>query len=231
MPQRKPRKPAHRPRTPAAEPERSKGLAAISSVAAREFLLQSAELPCWNRDDVADVLGVDAATAEQAIAAFEMSGYIERAPGRRHAWRNTAAGNSMAGVPRSAPVKRETAQKNLDALVGRIAEVNRDPRFIYRVDRAVLFGPFLNANAGTVKNVDVAIELSPKEKDVARLEQALERHAADAENRGKRFKSYADRRNWGANEVREFLKSRTRSIALYDLADWVLKRPHRALYP
>lgn len=231
MSRRKNRKATHRPRTPAPEPEPARGLAAVSSIAAREFLLQAAEIQSWDRDYVADALGVDTATAEQAIAAFAMAGYIEPAPGRRNAWRNTAAGNTMAGVPRSAPVKRATAQRNLDALLGRIAEVNRDPRFLYGVERAVLFGPFLDENAGAVRNVDVALELSPKEKDVARLEQALERHAADAEKRGKRFRSYADRRNWGADEVREFLKSRTRSLALYELSDWVLKRPHRVLFP
>ena len=33
-----------------------------------------------------------------------------------------------------------------------------------------------------------------------------------------------------ADEVRTFLKARVRSIVLHDLADWMLREPHRVVY-
>jgi hypothetical protein len=185
----------HRPRT---EPART-AEAPLSAQAVRQFLVQSAELEGWDTVYVREILGVNAETAGEVVSALELAGYIE-AEGRNR-WRNTEQGNRAAGVTAAPPVKRATLQKNLDALLERIARVNSEDRFSFRVEEAVLFGPFLTSKAERVKNVAVAVRLRPKRPDAG----------SDA-------------------EVRAFLKGRSRSIALFPLEDWVLRQPHRVVF-
>jgi hypothetical protein len=161
--------------------------------------LRAAELEGWDIAHVREMLGVNAGTAAEVVSALELAGYIEGAGNGR--WRNTAEGNRVAGVSSAPPIKRATLQKNLDAFLGRIREVNSGARFPFRVEEAVLFGPFLTGKADRVKNVDVAVRLAPKQAGAA-----------------------------GDKQVRAFLKGRSRSIALFPLEDWVLRQPHRIVF-
>jgi hypothetical protein len=98
-------------------------------------------------------------------------------PGRRNQYRNTAAGNAVAGVSKAKPVLRKTVEKAVGELLGRVKQVNDDPRYLYRVDKVVLFGPFLTTKSDRVKNADVAVQLSPKETDPVRREEAVRKRA------------------------------------------------------
>jgi DNA-binding transcriptional MocR family regulator len=201
---------------------------ALSPAAVREFLSQSADLKSWTATDMAKLLGVSRERAEQIVAALAAAGYIERLGGHR-AWRNTAAGNAVAGVSKASPVNRTTVEKNLAALLDRIRQVNQDRRFLYRVDQALVFGPFVTTT-GPVRAVDVALRLAPSEPDSARREKLIRERAEQAARAGKRFPSFTARMNWGQDEVRNFLKGRARSIALHDLEEWMLGEPHRMVW-
>jgi len=179
---------------------------------------------------VQELLGIDAPEAEQAVASLEVMNYVERSPGTGRRWRNTSAGNRVAGVSSAPPLKRETVQKNLDAFLERVREVNANERFLYRVERVILFGPFLAKDIDRVKNADVAIELEPKNVDREQQEEQEEAKRREADGAGKRFKSYADQRQFPKTEVRDFLKGRSRAIALYDIEPWIATRPHRVLF-
>jgi hypothetical protein len=174
-------------------------LPGIAPAAIRSFLVQAAELPSWTADYLRKILAVDAAAANQVLLALEASGYIEPMPGKRGSWRNTEAGNRMAGVSRAKPILRKTLDESLEALRDRICRVNHDPRFLYRVEKAVLFGPYLTDKQDRLKGLDVAIQFAPKEQDPARLEQLVQERAAEAERAGTHFKSYADRMRYGEN--------------------------------
>jgi hypothetical protein len=213
-----------RPKEGAPTPAPSLPAAAILS-----FLRQSADREAWTAADLARMLGVSSTDAEQAIAIMAAAGYITPVVKPRGVWRNTVVGNTVAGAPKAKPVARKTAEKNLEAFVGRVREVNADPRFLYRVEQAVVFGPFAITNE-PVRTLDVAIQLVPKESDSARHERLVLDRAAEAERKGKHFSSYASRLRSGEDEVRAFLKARVRSIALNDLADWMLREPHRVVY-
>lgn len=199
-----------------------------SALAIREFLRQSAERDPWTGKDVEKGLGVNAATAKTVLATLQISGYIEAAGTGKY--RITDAGKAMAKVKAGRPVKRATAQQKLDEFMDRLRAVNTDPHYLYKVEKAVLFGPFLtNKEREQIKDVDIAIQLAPKIKNKTRLEDQVRSRVEGAKATGKKFKSYAAESHYGETEVREFLKSRSQAIALYEMGDWVLQQPHKDL--
>lgn len=200
----------------------------VSPQAVRNYLLQAAELGEWSSGDAAKFLGVGAKEVKQALAALESVGYVERVPRAKDKWRNTQSGNTVAGVSAAKPVKRDTAAGKLEQFVERVHKVNDDPQYLFRVARAVVYGPYLT-NAEKLKNVDVAVELRPKEKNRQRHEQRMKERAEEAAAAGKRFTSFAKRRDWGRQEVVDFLKSRARAISVNELTDWILAQPHKEL--
>ena len=197
-----------------------------SAAAVRGFLQQSAEMQSWTVDDLAKTLGIDKSAAKSVLVTMQIVGYIEPSGS---GFRNTDAGNAVAKVSKAKPIKKATAEKALEEFQKRAQQVNLETAYLYGVEKIVLFGPFLEG-AEKVKNVDVAIELSPKERNKTKLEERVTKQVEEEEAAGKRFKSFADRRGWGKNKVLEFLKGKTRSLALHTLDDAILTRPHKIIY-
>ena len=113
----------------------------------------------------------------------------------------------------------------------RVHEVNADSRFLYRVDKVVLFGSF-PTDAPQVGDLDLAVQLSPKEADCEKHAQLVQARAAWAARRGKQFPSFIDRLTFAYVEVRSFLKARSRIIQLSECTDGILKTAEtRILYP
>jgi hypothetical protein len=156
-----------------------------------------------------------------------MVGYIEPLKGGKY--RNTSEGNAVAQVSNARPIKRETAQKALDEMLQRVKQVNLEREYLYSVEKVALFGPYFEG-ADKIKDVDVAIELSPKERNAERLAAASKKQADEAEAGGKRFKSFADKRAWSRNRVLAFLKGKSRALSLYELNADILARPHEIVF-
>jgi hypothetical protein len=200
----------------------------VSAQAVRDFLLQAAELGDWTARDAAKFLNLSAKDVKQALAALESVGYVERVGRAKDTWRNTESGNTVAGVSAAKPIKRETAADKLNEFVERAHKVNDDPHYLFRVARAVVYGPYLTPSA-KLKNIDIAVELQPREKNKLKHEQRMKERADEAKASGKRFASYAKRREWGRQEVLDFLKARSRAISVRELTDWIAAQPHKEL--
>lgn len=204
-------------------------MAGLRPDAVRGFLLQAAELPGWTQAYAASTLGLEAKAASGVLAALSMVGYVEPDPENRKQWRNTEAGNAVAGVSKAKPVARKTIDRTLQQLLERIREVNMEKQFLYAVNKAVVFGPYLTG-ADKIRNVDIALELSPKLANEKKLKEAVAADAQNAEDEGKRFKSYADRRAWGQSKVRKHLKGKARALTLHDFNDNIRKQPHEVIF-
>ena len=204
-------------------------MAGLTPDAVRGFLLQAAESPNWTPSYAASTLAVDPKSISGVLAALAMVGYIEADPADPKRWRTTAAGNAVAGVSKAKPVARKTLERSLQQVIERIREVNVEKQYLYSVNKAVIFGPYLTG-AEKIKNVDIALDLQPKIANEKKLQESVKADAAQAEQEGKRFKSYADRRAWGQNKVRAYLKGRARAISLHDLTDKVLAQPHEVIF-
>jgi DNA-binding MarR family transcriptional regulator len=184
-------------------------------------------------DDVTKVLGLRGKSALRLLETLEEKGFIEKnafAPDPGKNWKHTVKGGALSKALFSAPVYRENGEKALAEFMDRVQAVNGDGRFLFRVRKVVLFGSFL-AGSPTIGDLDLAIELVPKEADARRHSELIQARANEAALDGKSFRNLIERLDFAAQEVRSFLKSRSRIIQLTDCQDGVLKiAKHRVIY-
>ena len=117
--------------------------------------------------------------------------------------------------------------------LARVDRVNSDDYFLAKVTRVVLFGSYLRADVSRLGDVDVAVELRPKEPDRGRLRELNHRRVAESEQNGHRFSRMLDQQVWWQMETFRFLKSRSRSISLVDYQmekEFVDEVPHKVLF-
>ena len=176
-------------------------------------------------DDVTKVLGLSGKIALRLLETLEHKGFIEKnafAPNPDKNWKHTIKGGALSKALFSAPVYRENAEKALAEFMDRVQAVNGDGRFLFRVRKVVLFGSFLTGSA-TLGDLDIAIELVPKEADAKKHSELIQARANEAALNGKRFRNFVERLDFAAQEVRSFLKARSRILQLTDCQDGVLK--------
>jgi predicted nucleotidyltransferase len=164
------------------------------------------------------------------LRALSSAGLVERVD--RGRWEITQAGQTLSSATAAKPISRTTAEKALDEFLERVAQVNRDARFLGRVSRVVLFGSLLRENVDRLSDVDLAVEVVPKIVD-------RERHAAENRRRvetmaraGHIFRDIFDVHLHWYREVFRFLKARSRVISLADYRaekSFILAVPHRML--
>ena len=179
------------------------------------------------------VLGLNERSALKLLNDLEKQGFIEKnafAPDPDKNWKNTIKGGALSKALFSAPVSRRAAEQKLSEFMDRVREVNEAGRFLYRVRKVVLFGSFLTESS-TVGDLDIAIELVPKEPDSRKHSELILAHANAADLNGKRFQNFIHRLDFAAQEIRSYLKGRSRIIQLTDCRDGVLKvAKSRVLY-
>lgn len=107
--------------------------------------------------------------------------------------------------------KRETAQKALENLMRKIKEANEREDFIYKIDKAVLFGSYINSNKEKIGDIDIALYIDLKDKITPETEQNYRRSFES----GKQM-SYLERLFYGKEEISKFVKDRKAVIELHD---------------
>jgi len=108
-------------------------------------------------------------------------------------------------------IKRTTADILLEGLKNRIIEINTSDNFNYKVERAVVFGSYVNTDCEMVGDLDVAVSLKPKWNN-------------DEQKNKDRVKSEECKNNdfliclfWPQMEVKRYLKNRSAYISIHDL--------------
>jgi predicted nucleotidyltransferase len=148
-------------------------------------------------------------------------------------WEITQAGQRLSSATAAKPITRATAEKALRDFLARVELVNRDARFLGRVNRVVLFGSLLRKDVDRLSDVDLAVEVVPKIADRERL-AVKNRHRVEALlSAGHVFRGILDIHFYWYREVFRFLKSRSRVISLADYAaekSLILNVPHRLLH-
>ena len=176
-------------------------------------------------DEATKILGLNERSALKLLNDLEKQGFIEKnafAPDPNKNWKNTIKGGALSKALFSAPVSRRAAEQKLSEFMDRVRKVNEADRFLYRIRKVVLFGSFLTESS-TVGDLDIAIELVPKEPDSRKHSELILAHANAADLNGKRFQNFVHRLDYAAQEVRSYLKGRSRIIQLTDCRDGVLK--------
>jgi predicted nucleotidyltransferase len=129
------------------------------------------------------------------------------------------------------PVTRATAEKVLREFLARVERVNRDARFLGRVNRAVLFGSILREDVDRLSDLDLAVEVLPKIANRERLEARNLRRIESLARADHVFCHIFDIHLHWRRKVFRFLKSRSRVISLadYTVEKSFMNVPHRML--
>jgi DNA-binding Lrp family transcriptional regulator len=184
-------------------------------------------------DDVTKVLGLSGKSALQLLKTLEQQGFIKKntsAPDPNKNWKHTIKGGALSNALFSAPVSRQSAERKLNEFMDRVRDVNEMDRFLYRVRKVVLFGSFLTESPA-IGDLDIAIELVPKESDARKHSESILARADAVDLSGKRFQNFVQRLDFAAREVRSYLKGRSRIIQLTDCDDGILETAkHRIIY-
>jgi predicted nucleotidyltransferase len=141
-------------------------------------------------------------------------------------------GQRLSSATAAKPITRATAEKALRDFLARVELVNRDARFLGRVNRVVLFGSLLRKEVDRLSDADLAVEVLPKITDRERLAVKNRRRVEALLSAGHLFRGILDIHFYWYREVFRFLKSRSRVISLADYAaekSLILNVPHRML--
>jgi predicted nucleotidyltransferase len=184
----------------------------------------------WGLAGMEAAAGLPSGEGRAMVQALRSAGLIE--PAGRAAWKITQAGMTFSSATAAKRITRATAEEALRQFLARVEQVNSDPYFLGKVTRVVLFGSMLRTEIERLSDVDVAVEVAPKEGDFDRARamnlERVERLATE----GRRFRNFLEQEFCWYLEVFGFLKGRSRVIALADYAvekALVLTVPHRVL--
>jgi len=111
---------------------------------------------------------------------------------------------------------RRTADGALAEFLKRVHRVNADAYFLAKVTKVILFGSMLRGGVDQLSDVDVAVQLEPKQPDRERARMLNNKRAAALARKGRRFDGFLERDLCWHVETFRFLKGRSRSIALVD---------------
>jgi predicted nucleotidyltransferase len=140
-----------------------------------------------------------------------------------------AVGTTPSSATPASPISRKTAEKALHDFLERVERVNRDARFLGRVNRVLLFGSMLREEVDRLSDVDVAVEVVAKIADRERLAARNRRRVEALLRQGRVFRSIIDVHFYWYREGFRFLKGGRRTISLLDYAAekaLVLRVPH-----
>jgi predicted nucleotidyltransferase len=168
----------------------------------------------------------------QAFAKALVAAGLAEAVGKG-VWTITQAGQSLSSATAARRVTRATAEKALAEFLGRVDHVNRSGGFLGKVVTVVLFGSMLQPEVDRPSDVDLAVDIAPKEADAEKARAKNEGHVRMLESLGHRFRGFLERQCFWHYEAFHYLKGRSRVISLADLkaeGEFVLAAPHRILY-
>jgi predicted nucleotidyltransferase len=184
----------------------------------------------WDVADLEAATGLTAAEAAALLKLLRAEGLIQAAG--HGTWGVSQAGQTLSSASAARPVTRATAEQALAQFMERVAWVNRDPYFLAKANRVVLFGSMLRSNVERLSDVDLAVELVEKETDSDRARVKNEQRVEELAAQGRHFRGILEAAACWYLETFRFLKGGSRVIALADYRvekKLVLAVPHRFL--
>lgn len=180
---------------------------------------------------VRGTLHVSESEAAALLRASVRTGFLKREKAGR--WHLTTAGIRLRGATAAKPLIRRTAERLLEELLQRMTALNENPRFLARVEKAIVFGSYVGAG-DRLGDVDVAIQLVPRLSDPEKHREANARRVEEEEQMGRRFRSFLDQAFWWQQEAMLFLRNRRRGLSLQHygpIRDVVEASPHALIFP
>ena len=187
-------------------------LAGVPLISIRDFLRRHS-LRLWTVADAARDLHLSENHASAVIDALVRDGYVEKDADARSIqhWKSTSLGAKLAAAHATRPISRRTADQKLAELITRARHVNQTDSFAFRVRRITVIGSYLS-NAPTVSDIDIIVSLMPRLSDRTSQELLEQERRRQAVESGRRFGNFTQQLGWPEDEVKLFLKSRSRTL-------------------
>jgi predicted nucleotidyltransferase len=184
----------------------------------------------WSAAELEAAAGLPAGRGRDFARRLQRDGLVESCgPG---VWSVSQAGCALAAATAAKRLTRASAERALAEFMERVALVNERPYFLGKVVRVVLFGSMLDPGTDRPSDVDLAIEIDPKETDYGRLQEQNYERAEMLAATGHRFRNAIEIADWWRQEVFRFLKAGSRAISLADYRvekALILTVPHHML--
>lgn len=184
----------------------------------------------WDLRVLEKAASVEPGRGRALAKALSSEGLIKRV--RPDIWTITQAGQRLSSATAAKPVSRVTAERVLCEFLERVDRVNRDAYFLGRVNRVVLFGSMLRPEVAILSDLDLAVEIVPKNGNWDQLQQENQERVEELVDRGRKFRNILEIYAHWHLEVFRFLKGRSRVVSLADYAaekSLILRVPHRML--
>lgn len=179
---------------------------------------------------VRERLKLSRSKSDRLLRELVRAGFLNR---EKDCWLLTKEGVRLRAATAARPLHRNTADRLLENLLARIQTLNADPRFLARVEKAIVFGSYVS-NAGRLGDIDIAIELARREPDYDKHLAANYQRVIEEGAKGRRFSNMLDMLCWWQREAMLFLRNRKRSLSLHDygsIREMVNSAPHTVLFP
>ncbi|MGD1091986.1 MAG: nucleotidyltransferase domain-containing protein [Bryobacteraceae bacterium] len=198
----------------------------------RKLVRKLNNIQYWKAETVQVILRNERSEAEAIIKTLVEAGLAVAAPIRvMDGWATTQFARSFGSATAAKPITRKTADHALSQLLERVNQVNTEARFLAKVTKLVVLGSYLRADVDRLSDLDIAVELQPKEANWDRLRELILKRVEQLEIAGRRF-NWIEIEYWWHLEAFRFLKSRSRAISLIDYTaekKFVDSVPHLAL--
>jgi hypothetical protein len=177
----------------------------------RRFGAVSRDLP-----SVMALFEVGPAEVHRVLNRLFDAGYICWDPDRPDTlcWIRTPEGTALAEAPLIQPLTRGHADRILDQVVRRVAEVNRRPYFLCRVTAVGVFGEYLT-DAPLLADLDVVLRLVPKESVPGESHEVRKTHRRLPYWRLQRLLPESEWPQWRERHVELYLAKGLRNLVLH----------------
>jgi predicted nucleotidyltransferase len=201
----------------------------------RKLVRRLNNLQCWNAETVRVILRTEggAPRTQSSEPCWTLASRATQPEQGVDGYQTTPLAQAFGSATAAKPITRRTADRALSQLIERIDQVNRDETFLAKVTKVVVLGSYLRADVDFLSDVDIAVELQPKEPDRDRLRELNRARVEQLHMAGRRFSSWIAVEYWWHLEAFSFLKGRSRAISLIDYKDekeFVYRVPHRVLF-
>jgi predicted nucleotidyltransferase len=182
----------------------------------RKLVRKLNNIQYWKAETVQVILRNERSEAEAIVKTLVEAGLAVTAPIRvMDGWATTQFARSFGSATAAKPITRKTADHALSQLLERVNQVNTEERFLAKVTKLVVLGSYLRADVDRLSDLDIAVELQPKEANWDRLRELTLKRVEQLEIAGRRF-NWIEIQYWWHLEAFRFLKSRSRAISLID---------------
>jgi predicted nucleotidyltransferase len=183
----------------------------------RKLVRRLNNLLYWNAGTVQSILRTERTDAEGIVTALVEAGLAVAQTGQGiDGCTTTPLAQSFGSATAAKPITRQTADRVLCQLLERVNQVNRDACFLAKVTKVVVLGSYLRAEVNRLSDLDIAVELQPKEVDWDRLRELTQQRVEQLRMAGRRFSNWLEIEYWWHLEAFRFLKGRSRAISLID---------------